>query len=92
MHIEVDEQRGTCVPGIMNRPRPVGGAPPSFAKSLYGEPPTASIPKTRDQPEEEANSIQPPPYGNSDSTGISPVPPIYPATRRLTNDKQHTPH
>jgi hypothetical protein len=36
--------------------------PPSFAKSQYGEPPAASIPKTRDQPEE-ANSIQPPPYG-----------------------------
>ncbi len=66
--------------------------PPSFAKSQCGEPPTASIPKTRDQPEEAANSIQPPPYGNSDSTGISPVPPIHPAARRLTNDKQHTPH
>jgi hypothetical protein len=30
--------------------------PPLFAKSQYGEPPTASIPKTRDQPEE-VNSI-----------------------------------
>jgi hypothetical protein len=67
-------------------------APPSFAKSQYGEPATASIPKTRDQPEEAANSIQPPPYGNSDSTGISPVPPTRQATRGLTNDKQHTPH
>ena len=41
---------------------------------------------------EEANLIQPPPYGNSDSTGISPVPPIRPATRHLRNDRQHTPH
>jgi len=65
--------------------------PPSSAKSHYGEPPTASTPKTRDQPEEEANSIQLPPCGNSDSIGISPVPPIHPATRHLTNDKQHTP-
>jgi hypothetical protein len=34
--------------------------------------------------------LQLPPYGNSDSTGISPVPPIHPATRHLTNNKQHT--
>jgi hypothetical protein len=65
--------------------------PHSFAKSQCGEPPTASIPKTRDQPED-SSSIQPPPCGNSDSTGISPDPPTRQAMRRLTNDKQHTPH
>jgi hypothetical protein len=67
-------------------------APPSFAKSQCGGPPTASIPKTRDQPEEMANSIQPPPYGNSDSTGTSPVPPIHQATTGSTNDRPHTLH
>src|SRR5829696_5683442 len=65
---------------------------PSFAKSQCGEPPTASIPKTRDQPEEAANSIQPLPCGNSDSTGRSPVPPIHHATTGSTNDRQHKPH
>ena len=64
--------------------------PHLFAKSQYGEPPTASIPKTRDQPED-SSSIQPSPYGNSDSTGISPVPPIRQATRGLRNDRQRTP-
>ena len=54
--------------------------PPSSAKSQCGGPPTASIPKTRDQPEEEANSIQPPPCGNNASTGISPVPPTHQAS------------
>jgi hypothetical protein len=66
--------------------------PPSSAKSQSGGPPTASIPKTRDQPEEEANSRQPPPSGNNTSTGISPIPPIHQATTGLTNDRQHTPH
>jgi hypothetical protein len=65
--------------------------PHLFAKSQYGEPPTASIPKIRDQPAEEASLIQPPPSGNSDSTGISPVPPIRQATRGLRNDRQRTP-
>jgi hypothetical protein len=67
-------------------------APPSSAKSQCGAPATASIPKTRDQPEEEANWRQPPPCGNSASTGRSPVPPIRQTTRGLTNDRQHTPH
>jgi hypothetical protein len=62
------------------------------AKSRYGEPPTASIPKIRDRPAEAANSIQPPPCGNSNSTGISPDPPTRQATRGLRNDKQRTPH
>ena len=66
--------------------------PPSFAKSQYGEPPTASNPWTRDQPEKAANSIQPPPCGNSASTGRSSFPPIRQTTRGLTNDKQQTPH
>ena len=66
-------------------------APPSSAKSQCGGPPTASVLRTRDQPEE-ASSIQPPPCGNSDSTGSSPIPPIHQATTGLTNDRQHTPH
>jgi hypothetical protein len=66
--------------------------PPSLAKSPYGEPPTASTPKIRDQPEKALNLIQSPPYGNSASTGISLVPPARQATRGSTNDKQHTPH
>jgi hypothetical protein len=48
-------------------------APPSSAKSPCGGPPTASIPKTRDQPEE-ANSKRSRPSRNNASTGISPVP------------------
>jgi hypothetical protein len=31
-------------------------------------------------------------HGNSDSTGISPIPPIRRTTRGLTNGRQHTPH
>ena len=53
--------------------------------------PTASIPKTRGQPEE-ASSIQRPPCGNSDSTGRSPIPPIHQTTQGPTNDSEHTPH
>jgi hypothetical protein len=67
-------------------------APPSSAKSLYGEPPRASIPKTRDPLEKEANSRPPPPCGNSDSTGRSPIPPIHQTTQGPTNDSKHTPH
>jgi len=70
--------------------REVTPAPPSSAKSQCGAPPTASIPKTRDQPEE-ANSKQPPPCGNNASTGISPVLPIRQATRGLTNQRQDAP-
>jgi hypothetical protein len=64
----------------------------SSAKLQCGVPPTASIPKTRDQPEEAANSVQQPPSGNSDSTGTPPVPRIRQAPRDMTNDTQHTPH
>ena len=49
-------------------------------------------PKTRDQPEEEANSRQPSPSGNNASTCISRVPPIRQATRGLTNGRQNTPY
>src|SRR5512132_4125879 len=66
-------------------------APPSSAKSPCGGPPTASIPKTRDQPEEPSSKCFRP-CGNSASTGISPLQPIRQATRGLTNDRQHTPH
>jgi hypothetical protein len=66
--------------------------PPWFAKSQCGVPPTASILRTRDQQEEEASSIQPPPCGDSDSTGRSHVPPIHQATAGSTNDRPHTPH
>jgi hypothetical protein len=60
-------------------------------KSPCGGPRTASIPKTRDPPEE-TNSKRFRPCGNSASTGISPFQPIHQRTRGLTNDKQHTPH
>jgi hypothetical protein len=56
-----------------------------------GAPPTASIPKTHDQPEE-ANSTPSRPCGNNASTGISPLQPIRQATRGLTNDRQHATH
>ena len=64
----------------------------SSAKLQCGVPPTASIPKTRVQPEEAANSVQQPPSGNSDSTGTPPVPRIRQAPRDMTNDTRHTPH
>jgi hypothetical protein len=63
----------------------------SFVKSQCGGPPTASIPKTRDQPEE-PNFRQPLPCGNNASTGISPIPPIRQTTRGPTNHRQRTPH
>ena len=66
-------------------------APPSSAKSQCGGPPTASIPKTRDQPEE-PNSKRSRPSGNNASTGISPIPPIRQTMRGPTSDRQHTPH
>jgi hypothetical protein len=62
------------------------------AKSQCGGLPTASIPKTRDQLEEEANSKCSLPSGNNTSTGISPVPPIRQAAQVLTIDTQRTPH
>ena len=45
----------------------------SSAKSQCGEPPTASIPKTRDQPEK-PNSKRSRPCGNNGSTWISRLP------------------
>ena len=75
-------------PGLHREATP---APTSFAKSQCGGPPTASIPKTRAQPEE-PNSKRSRPAGNSASTGISPVQPIRQATRGLTNDRQDAPH
>ena len=66
-------------------------APPSSAKSQCGGPPTASIPKTRDQPEE-PNSKRSRPCGNNASTGISRVPPTRQQMRGPTSDRQHTPH
>ena len=71
--------------------REVTRAPPSSAKSQCGGPPTASIPKTRDQPEE-PNSKRSRPSGNNTSTGISRVPPIRQQMRGPTNDRQHAPH
>jgi hypothetical protein len=50
------------------------------------------MPKTHDQPEEEANSKRFRPYGNNASTGISRVPPIRQTARGLMNGRQHTPH
>jgi hypothetical protein len=64
---------------------------PSSAKSQCGGPPTASIPKTRDQPEE-PNSKCSRRCGNSVSTVISPIPPVRQTMRGPTSDRQHTPH
>jgi hypothetical protein len=64
---------------------------PLSVRSRCGAPPTASVPGTREQPEE-PNSKRSRPSGNNTSTGISPVPPIRQARRGLTNDKQHTLH
>jgi hypothetical protein len=71
--------------------REVTRAPPSSAKLQCGAPPMASIPKTRDQPEE-PNSKQPPPCGNNASTGISRVPPTRQQMRGPTSDRQDAPH
>jgi hypothetical protein len=63
---------------------------PSSAKSQCGGPPTASIPKTRDQPEE-PNSRRSRPSGNNASTGLSRVPPTRKQMRRPTSDRQDAP-
>ena len=70
--------------------REVTSAPPSLAKLQCGGPPTASIPKTHDQPEE-ANSKHFRPSGNNASTGTSPIPPIRHAARGPTNDRHEAP-
>jgi hypothetical protein len=61
------------------------------AKSRCGGPPTASIPKTRDQPEE-PSSEHSRPCGNNASTGISRVPQTRGQMRGPTSDRQHPPH
>jgi hypothetical protein len=61
-------------------------------KLQCGAPPMASIPKIRDQQEEEANSRQPRPSGNKTSTGISRVPPTRWQMRGPTSDKHDSPH
>src|SRR5215211_8926433 len=52
--------------------REAAQAQPSSAKSQSGGPPTASIPKTRDQPEE-PNSKRSRPSGSNGLTGLSRV-------------------
>ena len=71
-------------------PRELTPAPPSSAKSQCGAPPTPSIPKTCDQPEE-ANSKHFRPSGNNASTGTSPIPPIRHAARGPTRDRHEAP-
>jgi hypothetical protein len=71
--------------------REVTRAPPSSAKSQCGGPPTAPIPRTRDQPEE-PNSKRSRSCGNNASTGISRVPPTPQQMRRPMSGRQHTPH
>jgi conjugative relaxase-like TrwC/TraI family protein len=63
-------------------------APPSSAKLQCGAPPTASIPMTRDQPEE-PNSKRFRPSGNNASTGTSRVPPTCHQMRVPTSDRQN---
>ena len=66
-------------------------APPSSATLQYGGPPTASIPKIHDQPEE-LSSKRFRPSGNNASTGISPVPPTRQQIRGATSGRQRTVH
>jgi hypothetical protein len=66
-------------------------APPSSAKSQSGAPPTASIPKTRDQPEKPTPKRSRP-CGNNASTGISSVPPTRQEMRGATSDRQDASH
>src|SRR5215207_10067555 len=63
---------------------------PSSAKSQSGAPPTASILKTCDQPEE-PNWKRSRPSGNNASTGISRVPPTRQQLRRPTSDRPDAP-
>jgi hypothetical protein len=65
--------------------------PRSSAKSQCGGPPTASIPKTHDQPEE-ANSERFRPCGNNASTGISRVPLTRQLMQRPMSGSQRTSH
>ena len=71
--------------------REVTLAPPSSAKLQCGAPPTASIPKTRDQPEE-PTSKRSRPSGNNASTGMSRVPPTRQQMQGATSDRQQAPH
>src|SRR5215217_4300359 len=71
--------------------REVIRAPPSSVKSQCGAPPTASIPKTRDQPEE-PHSKRFRPSGNNASTGTSRGPPTRQQMQGATSDRQHAPH
>ena len=82
------DQADPYLPGLTTEP-----AWPTLWAHLTqcGAPPMASIPKTRDQPEE-ANSRQPPPSGNNTSTRTSRVPPTRQQMHEPTNDRQHTPH
>jgi hypothetical protein len=66
-------------------------APPSSATLQYGGPPTASIPKIHDQPEEHSSKCFRP-CGNNASTGISRVPPTRPQMRGPTSHTQDAPH
>src|SRR5512132_1861160 len=66
-------------------------APPSSATLPYGGPPTASIPKIHDQPEELSSKCFRP-CGNNASTGISRVPPTRPQMRGPTSHTQDAPH
>jgi hypothetical protein len=65
-------------------------AQPLSVESQCGGLPTASIPKTRDQPEE-PNSKRSRPSGNNASTGMSRGPPTRQQMRRPTSDRQDAP-
>jgi hypothetical protein len=81
---------GKVTPRQLGHHREVTPAPPSSAKLQCGGPPTASIPKTHDQPEE-ANSKHFRPSRNNASTGTSPIPPIRHAARGPTSDRHEAP-
>jgi hypothetical protein len=71
--------------------REAARAPPSSATLQYGGPPTASIPKIHDQPEELSSRCFRP-CGNNASTGISREPPTRPQMRGPTSHTQDAPH
>jgi hypothetical protein len=78
-------------PGRSGLHREVSRAHHSSVTSQCGAPPTASIPKTRDQ-QEEPNSKRSRPSGNNASTGTSRGPPTRQQMRGPTSEGQDTLH
>jgi AAA domain len=80
-----------ATPSQPGHQRGVTPAPLSSAKLQCGGPSTASIRKTRDQPEE-SNSKRSRPCGNNASTEMSRVPPTRQQMQGATSDRHQAPH